>query len=146
MCMVVILHALHPVGVMLYGNGFWGITEANYLLVLLHWITALYGPGIWRASLSDFVYDKLHLKLPVPVLVNDVLLMCIACFAVSYTFAALIRVLTADKVRAAVPGVESSQRVAAAATEHFEVAVGRCTVYLAGSRHQLLLTVMRGPC
>ena len=107
--MVVILHALHPVGVMLYGNGFWGITEANYLLVLLHWITALYGPGIWRASLSDFVYDKLHLKLPVP-------------------------------------GVESSQRVAAAATEHFEVAVGRCTVYLAGSRHQLLLTVMRGPC
>ncbi len=125
MCMVVILHALHPVGVMLYGNGFWGITEANYLLVLLHWITALYGPGIWRASLSDFVYDKLHLKLPVPVLVNDVLLMCIACFAVSYTFAALIRVLTADKVRAAVPGVESSRGVAAAATEHFEVAVGR---------------------
>ena len=102
--MVDILHALHPAGVMLYGNGFWGITEANYLLVLLHWITALYGPGIWRASLSDFVYDKLHLKLPVPVLVNDVLLMCIAGFAVSYTFAALIRVLTADKVRAAVHG------------------------------------------
>ena len=30
----------YPAGTMLYGNGFWGITEANYALVLLHFITA----------------------------------------------------------------------------------------------------------
>ena len=28
-------------GTMLYGNGVWGITEANYALVILHFITVL---------------------------------------------------------------------------------------------------------
>ena len=27
-------------GTMLYGNGYWGLTEANYALVILHWVTA----------------------------------------------------------------------------------------------------------
>lgn len=32
-------------GIMLYGNGYWGVTEANYLMVLLHFFTAAVGPG-----------------------------------------------------------------------------------------------------
>ena len=28
-------------GTMLYGNGFWGLTEANYALVIVHMITAV---------------------------------------------------------------------------------------------------------
>lgn len=32
-------------GIMLYGNGYWGVTEANYLMVLLHFFTAAAGPG-----------------------------------------------------------------------------------------------------
>ena len=32
-------------GVMLYGNGYWGVTEANYLMVAVHLFTAAMGPG-----------------------------------------------------------------------------------------------------
>lgn len=32
-------------GIMLYGNEYWGVTEANYLMVLLHFFTAAVGPG-----------------------------------------------------------------------------------------------------
>ena len=28
-------------GTMLYGNGVWGLTEANYALVILHFVTAV---------------------------------------------------------------------------------------------------------
>jgi ethanolaminephosphotransferase len=33
-----------------YGNGWWGVTEANYVLIALHTVTACAGPGVWRAS------------------------------------------------------------------------------------------------
>ena len=32
-------------GIMLYGNGYWGVTEANYVMVALHLLTAFAGPG-----------------------------------------------------------------------------------------------------
>ena len=32
-------------GIMLYGNGYWGVTEANYLMIALHFFTAAVGPG-----------------------------------------------------------------------------------------------------
>ncbi|KDD76107.1 hypothetical protein H632_c352p0 [Helicosporidium sp. ATCC 50920] len=35
-------------GEMVYGNGMWGVTEANYLVVLLHAWTAWMGPAFWR--------------------------------------------------------------------------------------------------
>ena len=38
-------------GIMLYGNGYWGVTEANYLMVLLHFFTAAVGPG--KTSLCE---------------------------------------------------------------------------------------------
>lgn len=33
-------------GIMLYGNGYWGVTEANYLMIALHFFTAAVGPGV----------------------------------------------------------------------------------------------------
>jgi ethanolaminephosphotransferase len=38
-------------GIMLYGNGYWGVTEANYLMVLLHFFTAAVDPG--KTSLCE---------------------------------------------------------------------------------------------
>lgn len=40
-------------GMMLYGNGYWGVTEANYMIVFLHWTTALLGPQVWTARFAD---------------------------------------------------------------------------------------------
>ena len=38
-------------GTMLYGNGYWGITEANYALVLLHYITCAVTPPVLSGGL-----------------------------------------------------------------------------------------------
>ena len=81
-----------------HGNKYWGITEANYLLVLLHCITGYLGPAMWRADVAAM----LDVKLPFPLRVNDCLLILIAFFAVSYSLAAFYRVLNADEVRPAV--------------------------------------------
>jgi ethanolaminephosphotransferase len=35
-------------GVMLYGNSYYGVTEANYTLVLVHFASAVLGPQMWR--------------------------------------------------------------------------------------------------
>jgi ethanolaminephosphotransferase len=34
-----------------YGNGWWGVTEANYTLIALHLVTAALGPSPWRTPL-----------------------------------------------------------------------------------------------
>ena len=38
-----------------YGNGWWGVTEANYVLIMLHLITAFAGPALWRAPAPDLL-------------------------------------------------------------------------------------------
>jgi hypothetical protein len=43
-----------------YGNGYWGVTEANYLLVVINWVTAAVGPWLWASR----VQDVLHLTPP----------------------------------------------------------------------------------
>ena len=40
-------------GEMLYGNGWWGVTEANYTLVALHFASALFGPRVWSRLVVD---------------------------------------------------------------------------------------------
>lgn len=40
-------------GEMLYGNGWWGVTEANYTLVALHFVSAIFGPGMWSRLVVD---------------------------------------------------------------------------------------------
>lgn len=37
-------------GTMLYGNGVWGITEANYALVILHYITCVVWAPVGSAA------------------------------------------------------------------------------------------------
>lgn len=58
-------------GVMLYGNGMWGVTEANYAVVLLHWYTFALGPigWTWRPFTALFAATGLDSSLP-PVLVD----------------------------------------------------------------------------
>lgn len=81
-----------------YGNKYWGITEANYLLVLLHCGTAYFGPHIWTTDVTSHLSSYLDIKIPVTLRVNDCLLMGIACFALSYCMAAFYRVLKDEKV------------------------------------------------
>ena len=40
-------------GEMLYGNGWWGVTEANYTLVALHFASAIFGPRMWSRLVVD---------------------------------------------------------------------------------------------
>ena len=43
-------------GIMLYGNGYWGVTEANYVMVALHLFTAAAGPGArWQLKCLLFL-------------------------------------------------------------------------------------------
>jgi hypothetical protein len=47
-----------------YGNGYWGVTEANYLLVVINWITAAVGPWLWASKVRDILHVKLPSWLP----------------------------------------------------------------------------------
>ncbi|KAL6763528.1 CDP-Ethanolamine:DAG ethanolamine phosphotransferase [Haematococcus lacustris] len=38
-------------GIMLYGNGWFGVLEGNYALVVINFISAAYGPSIWSTPL-----------------------------------------------------------------------------------------------
>ena len=90
-------------GMLFYGNKFWGITEANYLLVMLHSMTGYFGPDMWRADVAAM----LGFKLPFTLLVNDCLLMFIAFFAMSYSLAAFYRVLNVDQVPVLAPALST---------------------------------------
>lgn len=37
-------------GVMMYGTRYYGVMEANYSICLVHLISALAGPGVWRLA------------------------------------------------------------------------------------------------
>lgn len=40
-------------GMMLYGNGYWGVTEANYFVVLGHFLSAAFGARLWEGEYRD---------------------------------------------------------------------------------------------
>lgn len=42
-------------GIMLYGTGYWGVTEANYLVVAGHLVTAIFGPRFWGGDLRSIL-------------------------------------------------------------------------------------------
>jgi hypothetical protein len=46
-------------GQMIYGNGAWGVTEANYALVATHLVTVLAGPRLWELPLPQVVTSLL---------------------------------------------------------------------------------------
>jgi len=37
-------------GIMLYGTGYWGVTEANYFVVLGHFLSAAFGAKLWQGE------------------------------------------------------------------------------------------------
>ena len=46
---------LFHVGIMLYGTGYWGVTEANYLVVAGHFVSAALGAWIWEGEYRSFL-------------------------------------------------------------------------------------------
>ena len=71
-------------GVMLYGNGWWGVTEANYTLVALHFVSAAFGARrVWSAPLATLLPASVASNHPrlvtllAPYACNDALLACI---------------------------------------------------------------------
>jgi ethanolaminephosphotransferase len=42
-------------GVMNYGTGYWGVLEANYLVVAGHWVTMLLGHQVWSGEYSSIL-------------------------------------------------------------------------------------------
>lgn len=73
-------------GVMVYGAGFWGVTEANYAVAMVHFYTFLVGPKGWTAkplswlSSNSFASARYstHLGYPLRILgnlgINDIFL------------------------------------------------------------------------
>ena len=42
-------------GIMLYGTGYWGVTEANYLVVAGHLLSALFGAKLWEGECTNIL-------------------------------------------------------------------------------------------
>ena len=71
-------------GVMLYGNGWWGVTEANYTLVALHFISAAFGArAVFGRPLTAAIPTALATRFPrlltlaKPYTCTDGLLLCL---------------------------------------------------------------------
>lgn len=42
-------------GVLMYGDGFFGIMEANYTLAAANFVTGLFGPGLWETPMQRLI-------------------------------------------------------------------------------------------
>ena len=54
-------------GVMLYGNGAWGVTEANYAVVSLHVVSGILGPDIWNLAPLSLPLNAVAEHFAIPV-------------------------------------------------------------------------------
>lgn len=54
----------HPAGVMLYGTGWYGVTEANYSVFAVHLVTAAFGSGAWHVHPLKPLAPYLEAVLP----------------------------------------------------------------------------------
>ncbi|KAK9844095.1 hypothetical protein WJX81_004397 [Elliptochloris bilobata] len=122
-------------GVMLYGNGYWGVTEANYLMVAVHLFTAAVGPGFWRWRVADMLHTK---AAPWPLRADahifDVVLVVISGFAVQQIAGQVWRVFftrISERMPAAERGHKQLGRPAAARHLSQLLAVlGLCSIAL----------------
>jgi phosphatidylglycerophosphate synthase len=80
-------------GIMLYGNDYYGVLEANYSIALVHILTAIFGPGIWQVNCSALL--PLDLGLGLEVLSRDVLTVVLVLTGLVQVHGQLSRVLTA---------------------------------------------------
>ena len=81
-------------GVMSYGNGLWGVTEANYAVVALHFYTWTVGPQGWTSKPFDYLLANANpeiaaalppavLKFLVSLRFNDLFLIVFSFFGFS---------------------------------------------------------------
>ncbi|GAX81325.1 hypothetical protein CEUSTIGMA_g8756.t1 [Chlamydomonas eustigma] len=69
-------------GLLQYGNGWFGVMEANYALALVHLSVYVFGIGMWERTLNDIV----PFDLPISLSVRDL-------FFAAYVIGGLIQVL-----------------------------------------------------
>eukprot|EP00210_Caulerpa_lentillifera_P004401 g4199.t1 len=77
-------------GVMLYGNGIWGVMEALYSTALLNFATAIIGNKYWKVPIHDLV------PIPLPISVVDLVLVFISITGVIQSSGQIWRTLTSD--------------------------------------------------
>jgi ethanolaminephosphotransferase len=82
-------------GIMLYGNDYYGVLEANYSIALIHFITMLTGPGVWLASVSQY----LPFQLGFEILTRDVLICVLVATGFIQVHGQLTRVLNSDPTK-----------------------------------------------
>jgi len=87
-------------GVMVYGSGLWGVTEANYAVVLVHLYTYLIGPAGWTTKPLSGLGSKCHsmgnfefpCNLLSSMMINDILLLTFGLMGASLFFQQVARV------------------------------------------------------
>lgn len=82
-----ILHA----GIMLYGTGYWGVTEANYLVVAGHFVSALLGAWIWEGDYHSIFGWQLPGKLSIRR--GDINLLLVVGGGIQQAFGCIYRTL-----------------------------------------------------
>lgn len=85
---------------MVYGSGLWGVTEANYAVVLVHLYTYLIGPAGWTtkplSGLGSKCFTMGSFEFPCTILsnlmINDILLLTFGLMGASLFFQQVVRV------------------------------------------------------
>nr|BAU37044.1 ethanolaminephosphotransferase [Chlamydomonas asymmetrica] len=72
-------------GVLMYGDGFFGILEANYTLAIIMLITGYAGPSFWHQPLLPLLPERGHKELGFGPRVRH-LLYCLAVIAAGYIY------------------------------------------------------------
>lgn len=95
-------------GVMLYGNGLWGVTEANYAVVLLHLYTYTFGERGWNTRIFSFILPSSCSVSTLPfdicrfatsMGINDTLLLVFGILGIQLFFQQIIRVFRLSGTR-----------------------------------------------
>lgn len=66
-------------GVMCYGNGTYGVLEANYALAIIHLFTACVGGAFWQQDMSGYI--KKYMGIEVTIGLNELLVLNVAFWA-----------------------------------------------------------------
>jgi ethanolaminephosphotransferase len=75
-------------GMMLYGNGLWGVTEANYAVVMVHYVTLAMGGAAWNSAPLGWLLRRAGAAEALPaqlagalcaLRLNDIFLLAFGC-------------------------------------------------------------------
>ncbi len=91
---------------MLYGTGYWGVTEANYLVVAGHFLSALFGAKLWEGEYRSILGWQLPYDLTLRR--GDLNLVLVLGGGLQQSLGCIFRILT-DKVSMSLPGAPKSK-------------------------------------